>query len=78
MWGLVIHSLADAQGTLGPARMEHGGPDAFVEFTNVFITELKRQKERLSEGPPLVNGNELMDALNISPGPMLGTFACGH
>jgi tRNA nucleotidyltransferase/poly(A) polymerase len=72
VWGLVIHSLADAQGTLGPERMEHGGPEAFAEFTNVFMIELKHQKERLSTGPPLINGNELMDALNIPPGPLLG------
>jgi hypothetical protein len=27
IWGLLIHALADAQGTLGPAGLEHGGPD---------------------------------------------------
>jgi poly(A) polymerase len=72
IWGLLIHALADAQGTLGPAGLEHGGPDAMKEFANLFIAELRCQQERQSDGPPLIKGNELMDALKIRPGPVLG------
>lgn len=72
IWGLIIHSMADAEGTLGPARLEHGGPTAFLELTKTFMAELHRQKERVSGSPPLLNGHDLMDILGIRPGPLLG------
>jgi len=72
LWGLVVHALADAYATKGPAQLARGGLEALTAFFNKILIEIAEELADLSESTPLIGGADLMDLLNLKPSPLIG------
>ena len=72
LWGLMLHALADASASRGPMQARRGGLPALRDFLDYLTGAVLEQREDIHEASPLINGYELMDALNLKPGPQVG------
>ncbi len=63
-------SLADHLATVGP-RVEWGGWQGHVAVVKYFLTQ-RSADETLATPPRLLTGHDLMEALGLSPGPLVG------
>ncbi len=63
--------LADYLGALG-AAYEQDRVAAAVERAQTLLHAYYEDYERLVEPPPLINGSELMQALGLAPGRVVG------
>lgn len=72
LWGLLLHALADAEATQGPAQDRKGGPPAVRSFLNYLAMEIYSQRMELAKGPCLVTGRDLLVAFNLRPSPQIG------
>jgi poly(A) polymerase len=63
-------SLADHLATVGP-RVSREGFRAHVELTG-YILRIRFVEERVVYPPKLANGDDLMEAFGLEPGPLLG------
>lgn len=69
---LLIHALADALATRGPAQEEQGGIKVLLSFLNLILAEVANQKKALKANPALVSGSDLMAKFDIMPSPLIG------
>lgn len=69
LWGLLLHALADAMATRGPASEIHGGIPSLLAFFKRLILEITQQNQKL---PRLVTGTDLMTALGLPSSPLIG------
>ena len=69
LWGLLLHALADAMATQGPASRDRGGIPGLVGFFDRLVREITKQRVKV---PRLVTGNDLMMHFGLSPSPLIG------
>jgi tRNA nucleotidyltransferase/poly(A) polymerase len=69
---ILLLSIADKRATCGPlAPDKEGGNDTDKKVMEFLMTYFKKTEEPMPP-PKLVNGNEIMEALNLPPGPLIG------
>jgi len=69
LWGLLLHALADAMATQGPASKERGGIPGLTAFLNRLVREITKQREKI---PRLLTGTDLMANFGLSSSPLIG------
>ena len=68
---LVLLGLADLRGTRGPQLTEKTWKTA-LDIARIFLENYFEKPEETITPPRLLNGNELMNELNLEPGPIIG------
>jgi tRNA nucleotidyltransferase/poly(A) polymerase len=68
---LVLLGLADLRGTRGPQLTEKTWTTA-LDIARIFLKNYFEKPEETITPPRLLNGNELMNELNLEPGPIIG------
>lgn len=68
---LVLLALADARATRGHTLKQEGWA-AMLDVSRIFLENYWEKPAETVAPPPLVNGNDLMQALGLSPGQQIG------
>ena len=68
---LIFLTMADYLGAFG-ARYDQDTWVRLIERAETLLKAYYEERERLIEPPVLINGNELMKALGLPPGPVIG------
>jgi poly(A) polymerase len=69
--GVILHNLADARATQGPAQVQAGGYETIRDFAKRVLDMLTEQGPRKA-APPLLTGHEVMERFGLPPGPTIG------
>ena len=68
---LIVLTMADYLGAFG-TRYRQDDWLKLIERAQILLKAYYEERERLVDPPVLINGNELMQALRLKPGPMIG------
>ncbi|MBW1709440.1 MAG: HD domain-containing protein [Deltaproteobacteria bacterium] len=69
LWGLLIHALADAMATQGPASKDHRSIPGLLAFFDRLILEIAKQRDR---NPKLLTGTDLITSFGLPSSPLIG------
>ncbi len=72
LWGLTLHTLADAMATKGKASLGKGGLSVLLDFVNDLLDELSRQQKAVDRAPRLVTGHHIMAEFDMKGSPLIG------